>query len=443
MQKADVKVVIVGGGFGGITAAKTLGNRDGIRVVLLDRHNYHLFQPLLYQVAMAGLSPAEIAVPIRTTLAAYKNIEVLLGEVIHVQPERKAIDTELGEITYDKLILACGAYHNYFGHEEWEPFAPGLKSLEQATEIRRRVLLAFEKAEVEKDPEKQKAHLTFVVVGGGPTGIELAGAIGEISKYTLSRDFRNIDPSRTRIILIEAGERILPSFDSGLARKTSRSLEQLGVQVWVSSKVTSITAEGVYVGNEFLAARTVLWAAGVKSVALNEDLPVAKDRGGRIIVTPQLNLEAFPDVYVVGDQGCFIGEDGKPLPGLAPVAIQQGEWAAKNILDDYAGKPQQPFRYFDKGQLATIGRRRAVMQWGKLKLHGFIAWLIWLFVHIYYLIGFRNKIFVFIEWAWHYLSYARGARLIVSKEWQTFHSKPTSKDHLSAGTAAATPPSQD
>jgi NADH:ubiquinone reductase (H+-translocating) len=414
------RVVIIGGGFAGMSAAKELGNEKNVAVTLVDRRNYHLFQPLLYQVAMAGLSPAEIAAPIRSVLADMENTEVMLAEVESLDLAAKIVRTKEGQLSYDYLIVAGGAYHSYFGHEDWEVFAPGLKTLEQATEIRRRVLVAFEKAETEKDRDEQKSLLTFVVVGGGATGVELAGAIGEISKYTLARDFRKIDPNRTRIVLIEAGDRILKAFDPELSRKASRSLEALGVQIWTSSMVTKINEKGVYVGEEFLEARTVVWAAGVRCSMLSSFFSGEKDSMGRVKVEPDLTAPGFPETYVVGDQCLFIDESGKPLPGLAPVAMQEGKHAAKNILREIEGKAKEPFHYFDKGQLATIGRRTAVLQWRFIKLHGFIAWLVWLFVHIYYLIGFKNKFFVFVEWAWHYMSYKRGARLILAKEWEMF-----------------------
>ncbi|MGE0174477.1 MAG: NAD(P)/FAD-dependent oxidoreductase [Oligoflexales bacterium] len=414
------KVVIIGGGFAGLSAAKELGNKKEVSITLVDRRNHHLFQPLLYQVAMAGLSPAEIAAPIRSVLSSMENTEVILAQVDSIDLDAKVVRMGKTQIVYDYLIVAGGAYHSYFGHEQWEKLAPGLKTIEQATEIRRRVLLAFEKAETETDLEEQKSLLTFVVVGGGATGVELAGAIGEISKYTLALDFRKIDPNRTRIILVEAGNRILKAFDPELSRKASRSLEALGVQIWTSSMVTKISEEGVYVGDEFLGSRTVLWAAGVRCSKLSHFFPGEKDSIGRVKVESDLTVSGYPHTYVVGDQCLFIGEDGKPLPGLAPVAMQEGKQAARNILREIAGKPKEAFYYFDKGQLATIGRRKAVLEWRFIKLHGFLAWLIWLFVHIYYLIGFKNKFFVFVEWAWHYLSYRRGARLILGKEWQMF-----------------------
>ncbi|MBY0371039.1 FAD-dependent oxidoreductase [bacterium] len=418
MQKK--RVFIVGGGFGGLNAAKSLDRRKDLDVVLLDRRNHHLFQPLLYQVATAGLSPAEIAVPIRSLFSASSNTSVRLANVQKVDLPAQRLETDAGAFEYDYLILACGSKHSYFGHPEWEDFAPGLKTLEQATEIRRRVLTAFEKAECEQDPEKQKQLLTFVVVGAGPTGVELAGALGEISRFTLSRDFKRIDPARTRVILIEAGPRILASFSEKLARHAARDLEQLGVQIWTSSRVTEVSAEGVRLGGEQVRAATVLWAAGVQPSSLGKTLGLPLDKVGRVPVETDLSLAGYPRVFVIGDQAACAGKDGAMLPGLAPVAIQQGRWAASNLLADLAGKPRQPFRYLDKGQMATIGRKKAVAQTGKIQFTGFTAWMAWLFVHIYYLIGFKNRLFVLAEWAWAYLFFSRGARLIVQKEWRSY-----------------------
>jgi len=408
-------VVIIGGGFGGLTAAKILGASKKVHVTLIDRRNHHLFQPLLYQVATAGLSPADIAVPIRAELSRYENATVLLGEVNKINLQDSTLETAEEKLSFDYLIMACGATHSYFGHNEWEKFAPGLKTLEQATAIRTQILLSFEKAEKEKNTEKHKALLTFVIVGGGPTGVELAGAIAEISRYTLEQDFRRIDPSRTRVVLIEAGPRILQSFHPELSKKATRSLEALGVQVWTSTRVTNVTNEGVYLGNEFIQAATVLWAAGVEPSPLGKTLGTALDSVGRVVVTENLNIPSYPHVYVVGDQASFKIENNRTLPGLAPVAIQQGKLAAKNILQQIDSQEIKPFRYIDKGQMATIGRRQAIMQVALLKVTGFLAWVAWLFVHIWYLIGFKNKFFVFLEWTWSYLTFKRGARLIVEK----------------------------
>lgn len=417
-------VVIVGGGFAGLNAAKGLGDVADLRVTLIDRNNHHLFQPLLYQVAMAGLSPADIAVPIRSLLARYANIQVLMGEVRSLDLASQRVIADFGELTFDYLILACGARHSYFGHEQWEEFAPGLKSLEQATEIRRRVLSAYEEAERSPSPEERKRFLTFVVVGGGPTGVELAGAIGEMSRFTLAKDFRNIDAALARVILIEAGPRILPSFNEGLVRRAVRDLESLGVQVWVNSAVTNIDAEGVDVKGERIRTATVLWAAGVEASRLGRNAQLNVDRAGRVIVEPDLSVPGHPNVFIAGDQSCYTHQTGKPLPGTAPVAMQQGRYLAKLIRDDAAGKPREPFKFTDKGQMATIGRSRAIVEFGRMKLTGFTAWLLWLVVHIYYLTGFRNRILVVTQWAWSYLWFRRGARLIVPKRWRFYETSP-------------------
>lgn len=418
------KVIIVGGGFAGINAAKALGDKKDIEVVLIDRRNHHLFQPLLYQVAMAGLSPAEIAYPIRSILTRFKNIQVLLGEVKNVDTKAHKIEIDFGSMNYDYLILACGAKHSYFGHPEWEDFAPGLKNLEQATEIRRRVLTAFEMAERESDLEKRGQLLTFVIVGGGPTGVELAGALGEISRFTLGKDFDQIDPKTTRIILIEGGPRILPSFDAKLSRQAHEDLEKLGVTIWTQRLVTKINSEGVNIGAEFIKASTVLWAAGVQPSGLNTTLKVELDPQGRVMIEKDLSLKNFPEVFVLGDQAHFSSEQG-PLPGLAPVAMQQGQHAANNILRDLRGDVRKPFDYFDKGQMATIGRKKAVAQFRKLRFSGSIAWLAWLLIHIYYLIGFKNRLFVLMDWFWSYATYQKGARLIVNKDWHSYRLPPT------------------
>ena len=421
-------VLIVGGGFAGINAAKVLGKSKQVQVTLIDRRNHHLFQPLLYQVAMAALSPAEIAAPIRSILSKYLNIRVIQGEVKAVNLQEKAVITDTKEYSYDYIILACGAQHSYFGKEEWEEYAPGLKTIEQATEIRRRVLTAFEAAEREDDIGLQKRHLTFIIVGGGPTGVELAGAIGEMSRFTLVKDFRKIDPKLTRIILIEAGPRILPLFPEKLASRATRDLETLGVQVWTSSRVTQVNSEGVEVGQEKVQAGTVLWAAGVQVSALNHKLGVELDSQGRVVVEPDLSLKEYSDAFVAGDQANFSHQNGTPLPGLAPVALQQGRFIANNILRELNGHSRQAFKYFDKGQMATIGKSRAIVETGKLQFGGFFAWLTWLVIHIYYLSGFKNRMFVTLNWAWSYLTFRRGARLIVTKEWRSYLNKKNKQD---------------
>lgn len=412
-----MKVLIIGGGFAGLNAAKSLGNKKDIEVTLIDKRNHHLFQPLLYQVATAGLSPAEIAVPIRNILSEYNNISVVLDQVERIDLEAKRAYSSLGVYEYDFLIMACGSSHSYFGNDQWQKFAPGLKSLEQATEIRRRVLLSFERAENSKDIEEQKAYLSFVVVGGGPTGVELAGSIAELSRVTLSKDFRNIDPSKARVILIEAGPRLLAGFDKQLSDKAQRSLEDIGVQVWTNSRVTNINEEGVEVGKDFIHTKCALWAAGVATSSLTNDIDSDKDKAGRLVVSKDLSLAKYPEVFVTGDMAAF-KSNGDYLPGLAPVAIQQGEHAARNIIKRVNHKPTEEFKYFDKGMMATIGRNKAVLQTDHVKMNGFLAWMAWLVVHIYFLIGFKNRILVLFQWAWAYFTYKRGARLIVSKKWQ-------------------------
>ncbi|MDZ4684280.1 MAG: NAD(P)/FAD-dependent oxidoreductase [Planctomycetaceae bacterium] len=418
-------VVIVGAGFAGLNAAKGLGGVRGVDVTLIDRTNHHLFQPLLYQVAMAGLSPADIAAPIRSLLSQHRNIRVLQGEVQRVDLARNAVVADFGEVTFDYLILACGARHSYFDHEEWEEFAPGLKNLEQATEIRRRVLSAYEAAERSASADERKRLLTFIIVGGGPTGVELAGAIGEMSRFTLAKDFRNIDATSARVILLEAGPRILPMFGETLTARATRDLEHLGVQVWTNSAVTKIDADGVEIGSERLRAATVLWAAGVKASSLGQTLGSEVDQQGRVKVETDLSLAGHPNVFVAGDQACFLHQTDKPLPGTAPVAMQQGRYLAQLIRRDLKGQPRQPFHFVDKGQMATIGRSRAIVEVGRMQVSGFLAWLMWLVVHIYYLTGFKNRLLVVLQWAWSYVSFRRGARLIVTKDWR-FH--PPSKD---------------
>lgn len=420
------QVVVVGAGFAGMNAAKRLGNVDGIQVTVLDRENHHLFQPLLYQVAMAALSPADIAVPIRSLLAKYRNVRVLKATARQVDTANRKVSCDIGEIPYDYLLLGCGAQHAYFGHEEWEACAPGLKTLPQATEIRRRVLEAFEIAERETHPEERRRQLTFIVIGGGPTGVELAGAIGEMSRYTLARDFRSIDPRQTRVILVEAGPRILTSFDDKLAARAMRDLESLGVQIWTGARVTDVTAEGVVVGSEKIASATVLWAAGVRASDLGRTLGVPVDPAGRVITAADLTIEGHPEVFVLGDMSSHAGPNGKPLPGVALVAMQEGIYAANLIRKEVRGAAtaqRAPFEYVDLGQMATIGRSRAISEFRGLKLTGVSAWWFWLLVHIYRLSGFRARLTVLIQWAWSYMTFGRGARLIVGKDWRAYPEK--------------------
>ena len=418
-QDSAKRVVVVGAGFAGLNAARRLSGVEGIAVTVIDRENHHLFQPLLYQVAMAALSPADIAVPIRSLLTA-PNIRVIKAAAHGIDVAKRLVTTDVADVAYDFLLLACGAQHSYFGHEEWEPFAPGLKNLPQATEVRRRVLEAFEAAERESDAQRRRSSLTFIVVGGGPTGVELAGAIGEMSRYTLAKDFRSIDPRQTRVILVEAGKRILPAFDSRLAARAMRDLESLGVQVWTGAAVTNVTAEGVQIGAEHVGSATVLWAAGVSASKLGRTLGVPVDSAGRVLVANDLSIPGHPEVFVAGDMSRFVKTDGAPLPGVALVAMQEGQYVANTIRGDLLGKPRKPFVYKDLGQMATIGRSRAIAEFGKLRLSGHFAWWFWLLVHIYRLSGFRNRLSVLIQWAWSYFTFGRGARLIVAKDWQAY-----------------------
>ncbi|MBN1279418.1 MAG: NAD(P)/FAD-dependent oxidoreductase [Chlorobium sp.] len=414
------RIVIIGGGFAGINAAKILGNKKDIEVTLIDRKNYHLFQPLLYQVAMSALGEGDIAAPLRNMLANYRNITVFKGIAKHIDAENKVVRTDFGNIPYDYLILACGVKHHYFGNNQWEEHAPGLKTLAQAKEIRRRVLEAYEAAERASDPVERKKLLTFVIVGGGPTGVELAGSIGEMSRYTLSKLYRQIDPKLTRIFIVEAAPRILGSFDPDLASKATRSLEKLGVQVWTSSMVSDVDENGVQIGNERIEAATVLWAAGVTAIETGKETGAETDRIGRIIVEEDLSIPGYPDIFVGGDQANFAHGIQSPLPGLAPVALQQGRAIAKNIILDLKGKPRKPFRYTDKGQMATIGKNKAILQIGSIKFDGAPAWFAWLLVHIYYLASFKHRIFVLMQWGWSYFTFGFGARLIVNRDWRFY-----------------------
>jgi NADH dehydrogenase len=406
-------IVIIGGGFGGLRAAKTLAHKPHVLVTLIDRHNYHLFQPLLYQVATAGLSPADIAVPIRSVIGANQNTEVILGTVREINPEQKYIRYDGGQVKYDYLIVAAGATHSYFSHPEWEQFAPGLKTLEHATEIRRRVLLAYEQAEIELNEVTKTELLTFVIVGGGPTGVELAGAIAEISRQTLAKDFKNIDPSHSRVVLIEAGDRILAAFSRELAIQATVDLEHMGVEIRTHSRVTEITSTFVKLGTDSIATRTVIWAAGVQPSELGRFFADNSDPSGRVIIDQYLNVKDHPEIFVIGDMANFKLANNLSLPGLAPVAMQQGELAAKNILRQIANKPPMPFKYLDKGMMATIGRKKAIMEYRGFQVSGLLAWIAWLLIHIFYLIDFKNKLFVFLNWCWSYVTFRKGARLIV------------------------------
>src|SRR2546426_5852273 len=405
------RVIIVGSGFGGLEAAKKLACKN-VRATVIDRTNYHLFQPLLYQVATAALSPADIAAPVRAVLSKCKNMEVMLAEVQSVDVDAKKIKTADMEIGYDFLILATGARHSYFGHNEWEKLAPGLKSLEDAIELRRRLLMAFEYAERITDEAARKAAMTFVIIGGGPTGVEMAGAIAEISRYTLAKDFRHIDPSQARVILIEGEPRLLAAFPEDLSASALKQLVDLGVEVRTGIHATNLTESGLQVGDEFIACRVKVWAAGNNASFVGKALGVSIDRVGRVLVNNDLTIPGHSEVQVIGDLANFSHQTGNPLPGVSPVAMQQGRHAAHNILAMLDGRRPQQFWYFDKGSMATIGRNKAVADLKLIHLSGIPAWLAWLFVHIIFLVGFRNRLAVLFQWAWAYFSFNKGARLI-------------------------------
>lgn len=405
------RVVIIGAGFAGINAAKKL-ERAPVRVTVVDRKNHHTFQPLLYQVALAVLSPAEIASPVRTVLREASNVEVLLGEVAGFDLEKRLVRIDDLDLPYDFLIVASGATHAYFGHPEWEQYAPGLKTIEDALEIRRRVLLAFEVAERAAIAQGSSPPLNFVVIGAGPTGVELAGAIADISRRYMESDFRAIDPARARIILLEGGPRVLPVYPEDLSASAERQLTEMGVEVRTDAMVTNVEPGLVTVGKEKIPAAVILWGAGVSASPLGRMLGAPTDRAGRVPVTPDLTVPGHPEVFVAGDLAAVTMKDGRPVPGVAPAAIQMGKFAARQIQRSVEGKRREEFAYLDKGTLATIGRSRAVADFGKLHFSGYLAWLAWLFIHLFFLIGFRNRILVMMEWAWAYFTYNQGARLI-------------------------------
>ncbi len=408
-------VLILGGGFAGLYAARGL-KRAPVRVTVVDRRNHHLFQPMLYQVATAALNPSDIAAPIRSVLRDQPNTNVLLAEVWTIDPAtRRVVFTDGVTKTYDYLIVATGARHSYFGHDEWQSLAPGLKSIEDAINIRQRVLLAFERAEREPDPIRRHALLTFVVVGGGPTGVETAGALAELRRYALRRDFRHIDPGEATVLLLEGGLRLLPSYPPSLGDKAKLELRRLGVEVRTETFVTEIRPGSVVAAGWTIPTQTVIWAAGNVASPVLRCLGTPLDNAGRAIVEPDCTIPGHPEVFVLGDAAFFNHQEGGPLPGICPVAIQMGEYAARTILGDLSLEPRRAFRYWDKGQLAVIGRGRAVADIWKLHFAGFVAWLIWTFVHIFFLIGFRNRVLVIIQWAWSYLTYGRGARLIMTE----------------------------
>lgn len=404
-------VVILGGGFAGLYAARHL-YKAPVRVTLVDRQNHHLFQPLLYQVATATLSPSEIAAPLRALLGRHQ-VGVVLAEVTGVDTAGKRVLLSDGELKYDYLVVATGATHSYFGNDQWAAFAPGLKSIEDAVEIRRRILVAFELAEREPDPEIRRSLLNFVIIGGGPTGVELAGSLAEISRHSLPGDFRNIDPKEARIILIEGVDRVLPVYPDDLSSKARRTLEKLGVEVRTGARVTNINAQGVFIGTEFIPARTVLWAAGVAASPVARSLGVELDRAGRVHVTPELTVPGHDDVFVVGDLASLKDAKGEPVPGLAPAAMQEGKHAAHNIRRRLQGKPMEPFNYWDRGSYAVIGRGHAVgIAFRRFKQSGFSAWMAWLLIHITFLIGFRSRLAVLLDWAYSYLTFGKSARII-------------------------------
>ena len=413
-EAAPQRVVVVGAGFGGLWTVKALANAR-VDIVVIDRENYHLFQPLLYQVATAALSPADIAAPIRGIVGAHRNVTVILGEVVGIDLSARAVSIMGGRrVRYDYLVLATGAGHAYFGHDDWEPFAPGLKRIEDATEIRRRILLAFERAENETDADERRRLMNLVIVGGGPTGVELAGAIAELARRALAKDFRNIDPRAARIILVEAGPRVLPSFPEALSDDAKRRLERLGAEVHLGTPITEIGPSGAKVGATHIEARTVIWAAGVAASPAGHWLGAKCDRAGRIEVHPDLSVPGHPEIFAIGDTALVLNAAGKPLPGVAPVAKQEGRYVGKVIAARLRGAENvTPFHYRDYGNLATIGRKAAVVDFSWLWLRGLAAWLLWAAAHIYFLIGFRNRTIVVLNWIWAYFTFQRGARLII------------------------------
>jgi NADH dehydrogenase len=415
-RPARPRVVIIGGGFAGIAAARAL-RRAKVDITLIDRTNHFIFQPLLYQVATAALAPSDITAPIRWILRSQRNAEVLLAEARDIDTARRVVrvDDDLRELPYDYLIVAPGARHHYFGRDDWEPYAPGLKAIEDASEIRRRFLLAYEKAEKTEDTIERDELLTFVIVGGGPTGVELSGAIPFIAKKALHSEFRRVDTRRTRVVMVEAGPRILPSFPEDLAQHAARDLADLGVEVRVNSMVTGLGSDGISIGTEKIRARTVFWAAGNKASPLGKLLGAPLDNAGRVKVNDDLSVPGHPEIFAIGDLAT-LSQDGRQVPGVCPAANQEGAFAAKSIIRDTRRQPRKKFHYFNKGDLATIGRSRAIADFGRVKFTGRLAWFLWLFVHIMYLVGFRNRLVVFIEWAYSYFTYQAGVRLITDVE---------------------------
>jgi NADH dehydrogenase len=408
-KSSNPKVVIIGGGFGGVYAARKLADQP-VDVTLIDRTNHHLFQPLLYQVATAMLSPADIAQPIRSILKDAKNIRVVMGRVESIDTAAKIVHTHGSQYPFQYLILAAGARHSYFGNDHWEAFAPGLKNLSDALELRRRILNSFEIAETTTDAEVRQAAMTFVIIGAGPTGVEMAGAISELAKRTIVQDFRHIQTQRARIVLLDAAPKVLPMFDDTLCVSALKQLKQLDIEVKVGTKVLGVTSEGVQLENEFIRARTVVWAAGNAASPLAKQLGET-DRQGRIIVNEDLSVPGHPEIFAIGDVANFSHQGGKPLPGVAPLAMQSGEQAAQNVLALAQGNPTKKFNYWDKGSMATIGRNKAIADLKVIKLSGFLAWLSWLLIHLLFIVELRNRILIFFQWAWSYVTYTHGARL--------------------------------
>ena len=416
VPRDKTRVVVIGGGFGGLQVVNTLKG-ENVQVVLVDRSNHHLFQPLLYQVATAGLTPANIARPLREVFRHQENVGTVLSEVRRIDVEGKKVITEDLVIDYDFLVIAAGARHSYFGHDEWEKFAPGLKSLSDAVEIRKRLLIAFEVAEKAVEQSERDAAMTFIVVGGGPTGVEMAGAICEVARLTMTRNFRRINPAQAKVILIEGGERVLAAYPPDLSVKGRKQLEQIGVEVHEGVQVTNVTADGVEVkGGQLIPARTVIWAAGNAASPIGKSLGVPLDKAGRVIVNEDMTIPGHPEVQVIGDMACFTHQTGKPLPGVSPTAMQMGRHAARSILEVLAGGQPMKFHYWDKGSLATIGRNKAVGDLNFVHVSGFIAWIIWATVHIFYLVGYRSRAAVAVEWIWNYVSFYRGSRLITGTQ---------------------------
>ena len=407
------KVVIVGGGFGGILAAKNL-KKDNLEVIVVDKTNHHLFQPLLYQVAAAALSPGDIAVPIRSIFSGRYNIEIIMSEVLSVNKEESFVQLTDRKIYFDYLILAPGSSHSYFGNDEWENYAPGLKTLDDALSIREKILRSFEEAEILENKNLRERFLTFVIIGGGPTGVEMAGAIAEIAKQTMLKDFRNLDPIETKIYLVEAGSRILPAYSEKLSSIAKKDLENMGVKVLVNTKVTNVSEDGVTFGNEFIQTRNIIWAAGNEASPLLKSLKIPLDRIGRVQVKRDLSIENFPNIFVIGDAAYLTNENGEALPGIAPVAMQQGKYVAELIENDLPFNQRKPFVYFDKGTMATIGKAKAVAKIRNLEFSQMPAWFLWSFVHIFFLITFRNRFRVMAEWIWYYFTSRRGVRLITT-----------------------------